>query len=184
MMQTPTVVFESNFFSFVELEGVPGSASWLRSRTELDVTGADAAKAVGCSEYESAENFTEHKRYERICSDEQLLKASEDFKNVHTIAGQLNEDPIASGVSRHLFHDAPLYAPRLCVPIAPHRFGATPDRLVCSVDHGVLLLRRPLVAIECKFSFDGVQEYPLVDHIFQVTLSFFFETNSFLFLYR
>jgi hypothetical protein len=156
---------------FVEVpEAEPGTGPWLRARAGLDVSGADAAKAIGCSAYGGAEDLAAQKRFERRCTDAELLEISKHFQNIHTTAGHANETPIAEGVSRLLFKSAPLHAPKLCKFRDPVKAwcGATPDRLLCDAITGEPVW--PLVPIECKFSFKGVREHPLIDHVMQTTM--------------
>jgi hypothetical protein len=152
---------------YYEAEGAQGGIAWLRARLRLDVTGADAAASVGCSRYETAESLRRSKQFEREKSDEQLLKESQSFdENIHTRAGHANEDPIAKAAARLLFpQDIVLYQPRLAVPCDPvwSWFGASADRLVFRENK----LR---AILECKFSFGGVPEHPMVEHVFQTVM--------------
>jgi hypothetical protein len=154
---------------YVEVDGEQGSLTWLKARLRLDVTGADAAASVGCSQYEGAENLRRSKQFEREKSDDQLLKESPSFnENVHTRAGHANEDPIAKASARLLFPQETivvLYQPRLAVPrdLRWSWFGASADRFV--------FCENKLCAIlECKFSFGGVLEHPMVEHVFQTMM--------------
>ena len=160
--------------NFVEGKGVPGSILWLRERAALDVSGADAAAAVGCGAHKSAEDLAEEKRRDRASTDEQLLERSKEFENVHTIAGHVNEDPIAVGCAKSLVPDRPviLYAPRLCMPADPEEqwYGATPDRVFLEEETPKIIIHEPILPIECKFSFSGLPEHPKVDHVMQATV--------------
>ncbi len=153
------------FRPYVELPGEPGSVEWLRRRAGLDVTGADAATAVGCGEHASPEQLAEQKRADRRATDAELLARSAEFDNVHTRAGRANEEPIAQRAAWLLLGGAPLTALRLCVSadVSERWYGATPDRVAFDQEG------RVRAAIECKFSFfAGLPSHPKTEHVFQL----------------